>query len=109
MREEVKLADEQVVLAVRRRQRVEAEEIAALLEARRLGVHEALGFGSFHAYAEARLALSARMAYERVRVVEALARLPLRSPSPVCHCWAAPAPRRRVAAAATSRRRHRSR
>ncbi len=48
-----------------------------LLEARRLGVHEALGFGSFHAYAEARLALSARMAYERVRVVEALARLPL--------------------------------
>ncbi len=40
-------------------------------------MHEALGFGSFHAYAEARLALSARMAYERVRVVEALARLPL--------------------------------
>ncbi len=77
MRDEMKLADEQVVLAVRRRQRVEAEEAAALLEARRLGVHEALGFGSFHAYAEARLALSARMAYERVRVVEALARLPL--------------------------------
>ena len=46
-------------------------------EARRLGVAEALGFGSFHAYAEARLGLSARMAYERVRVVESLAELPL--------------------------------
>ncbi len=70
-------ADDRVRAAVRRRQGVEAEEIAALLEARRLGVAEALGFGSFHEYAEARLGLSARMAYERVRVVEALAELPL--------------------------------
>ncbi len=70
-------ADDRVRAAVRRRQGVEAEEVAALLEARRLGVAEALGFGSFHEYAEARLGLSARMAYERVRVVEALAELPL--------------------------------
>ena len=70
-------ADERVRAAVRRRQGVEAEEIAALLEARRLGVAEALGFGSFHEYAEARLGLSGRMAYERVRVVEALVELPL--------------------------------
>ena len=70
-------ADDRVRAAVRRRQGVEAEEIAALLEARRLGVAEALGFGSFHEYAEARLGLSGRMAYERVRVVEALVELPL--------------------------------
>ncbi len=70
-------ADDRVRAAVGRRQGIEAEEIAALLEARRLGVPVALGFGSFHEYAEARLGLSARMAYERVRVVEALAELPL--------------------------------
>lgn len=72
----VQRVDDRVKAAVRRRQGVEAEEIGALLEARRLGVHEALGFGSFHEYAEARLGTSARMAYERVRVVEALAELP---------------------------------
>ena len=70
-------ADDRVRAVVRRRQGVEAEEMAALLEARRLGVAEALGFGSFHEYAEARLGLSARMEYARVRVVEALADLPL--------------------------------
>ena len=43
-------ADDRVRAAVRRRQGVEAEEIAALLEARRLGVAEALGFGSFHGW-----------------------------------------------------------
>ncbi|MCC6996340.1 MAG: HNH endonuclease [Deltaproteobacteria bacterium] len=73
----VRQVDERVRAAVGRRQGLEAEEIAALLEARRLGVDEALGFGSFHEYAEARLGLSSRMAYERVRVVEALADLPL--------------------------------
>ena len=50
-------ADDRVRAAVRRRQGVEAEEIAALLEARSLGVAEALGFGSFHEYAETRLGL----------------------------------------------------
>ncbi len=73
---EVRQADERVVLTVRRRQRAEAEEIAALLEARALGVHDALGFASFHEYAESRLGLTPRLAYERVRVCEALARLP---------------------------------
>ncbi len=73
---EVKQADERVVLAVQRRQRAEAEEIAALLDARTLGVHDALGFASFHEYAEARLGLTPRLAYERVRVVEVLAGLP---------------------------------
>ena len=42
--------DDRVKAVVRRRQGVEAEEIAALLEARRLGVAEALGFGSFHGW-----------------------------------------------------------
>jgi len=73
----VRQVDDRVRAAVGRRQGIEAEEIAALLEARRLGVDEALGFGSFHEYAETRLGLSPRMAYERVRVVEALAELPL--------------------------------
>ena len=69
-------ADERVVLAVQRRQRAEADEVAALLEARALGVSDALGFASFHEYAEARLGLTPRLAYERVRVVEALGGLP---------------------------------
>lgn len=73
---EVREADERVVLAVERRGCAEAEEIAALLEARALGVHQALGFASFHEYAETRLQLTSRMAYERVRVVVALAGLP---------------------------------
>ncbi|MCC6994775.1 MAG: hypothetical protein IT370_09215, partial [Deltaproteobacteria bacterium] len=73
---EIQQADGRVVQAVERRKRAEAEEVAALLDARALGVPEALGFASFHEYAEARLQLSARLAYERVRVVEALTTLP---------------------------------
>ena len=73
----VRQVDDRVRAVVGRRQGLEAEEIAVLLEARRLGVDEALGFGSFYEYAETRLGLSSRMAYERVRVVEALAELPL--------------------------------
>ena len=73
---EVRQADDRVVQAVERRKGAEAEEVAALLEARALGVHEALGFASFHEYAEVRLQLTPRMAYERVRMVVALAELP---------------------------------
>ena len=73
---QVRQADSRVIQAVERRKRAEAEEVAALLEARALGVHQALGFASFHEYAEARLQLTSRLAYERVRVVVALATLP---------------------------------
>ncbi|MCC6998379.1 MAG: hypothetical protein IT370_27455, partial [Deltaproteobacteria bacterium] len=73
---EVQLADGRVVQAVERRRRAEAEEVEALLDALALGVPEALGFASFHEYAEARLQLPPRLAYERVRVVEALTTLP---------------------------------
>ncbi|MCC6999674.1 MAG: hypothetical protein IT370_34025, partial [Deltaproteobacteria bacterium] len=73
---EVQMADGRVVQAVERRKRAEAEEVAALLDARALGVHQALGFASFHEYAEARLQLSARQACERGRVVEALTTRP---------------------------------
>ncbi|MCC6997854.1 MAG: hypothetical protein IT370_24780, partial [Deltaproteobacteria bacterium] len=73
---EIQHADGRVVQAVERRKRAEAEEVAALLDARALGVHQALGFASVHEYAEARLQLPPRLAYERVRVVEALTTLP---------------------------------
>ncbi|MCC6998676.1 MAG: hypothetical protein IT370_28955 [Deltaproteobacteria bacterium] len=73
---EVQVVDGRVVQAVERRRRAEAEEVAALLDALAAGVPQALGFASVHEYAEARLQLSARQAYERVRVVEALTTLP---------------------------------
>ncbi|MCZ7678666.1 MAG: DUF222 domain-containing protein [Sandaracinaceae bacterium] len=47
-----------------------------LLAAHRLGLHEALGLGSFAEYAERYGGIDARQARERVRVAEALEELP---------------------------------
>jgi hypothetical protein len=53
------------------------EEGRWLLRAERAGAHVRLGYGSFREYAERLFGYSARLVQEKLRVAEALERLPL--------------------------------
>jgi hypothetical protein len=54
----------------------DAEEVRWLLEGKRVKVHERLGYGTYPGYLEEVLGYGPRMASERIRVAEALTRLP---------------------------------
>jgi hypothetical protein len=58
------------------RARCDAEEGRALLRALRSGAHVHAGFGSFAEYVERLLGYRGRLTYEKLRVAEALERLP---------------------------------
>src|SRR5262245_12060813 len=59
-----------------RRGALDCEEARWLLAARRAEVHRHLGLGSFVEYAERALGYAPRTTFERLRVAEALERLP---------------------------------
>ena len=69
-------ADRQLRRMAARRGEVDAEEARWLLAAQRAAVHRHLGFGSFAEYVERILGYAPRTTRERLRVAEALERLP---------------------------------
>ena len=60
----------------RNRAGLEFREGKCLLAARRAGVHSELGYGSFTEYVERVLGYAPRVTFDKVRVAEALERLP---------------------------------
>jgi len=69
-------AHEELSRLAKCRARLDWEESALLLDALRSGVHLHLGFGSFREYIERVLGYQPRTTQERLRVAEALERLP---------------------------------
>jgi len=69
-------ADRQLRRLAARRGEVDAEEARWMLAAERAAVHRHLGFGSFAEYVERILGYAPRTTRERLRVAEALDRLP---------------------------------
>jgi hypothetical protein len=68
--------DRRMRLLARRRAALDAEEARMLVEAKRAEVHVHLGLGSFIEYMERVLGLAPHAARERLRVAEALEKLP---------------------------------
>ena len=68
--------DQQVRRLAKRRAKLDVEEAALLLAARRAEVHRHLGMGSFEEYLERVLGYAPRKARERMRAAEALEVLP---------------------------------
>ena len=71
-----KAVHDRVVSFAKRRAGLEWEEGRLLCEAQRAGVHRRLGFASFGEYVERHFGYNGRLVKEKLRVAQALERLP---------------------------------